>query len=105
MKMISLNLGHPDSNANANSVESWPKVEKRLALGVSYFSIFRFGVDRRSLKGTDSDPGGPEMKRKSYFEENIISILKEHEAGGPIFLWQESNLEADHVNFMALSCK
>ena len=27
--------------------------------------------------------GGPEMKRKRYSEEKIISIVKEHEAGAP----------------------
>jgi putative transposase len=29
-------------------------------------------------------PGGPKMKRKRYTEEQIISILKEHEAGAKV---------------------
>ena len=28
--------------------------------------------------------GGPDMKRKRYTEEQIISILKEHEAGASV---------------------
>ena len=28
--------------------------------------------------------GGPQMKRKRYTEEQIISILKEHEAGASV---------------------
>jgi hypothetical protein len=28
--------------------------------------------------------GGPAMKRKRYTEEQIISIVKEHEAGGSV---------------------
>lgn len=28
--------------------------------------------------------GGPDMKRKRYIEEQIISILKEHEAGASV---------------------
>ena len=28
--------------------------------------------------------GGPKMKRKRYTEEQIISILKEHEAGASV---------------------
>ena len=35
--------------------------------------------------------GGPDMKRKRYTEEQIISILKEHEAGVPTEVCRKHN--------------
>lgn len=31
--------------------------------------------------------GGPKTKRKRYSEEQIIALLKEHEAGASVLLW------------------
>ena len=46
--------------------------------------------------------GGPDMKRKRYSEEQIISILKEHEAGATDFPGKPLNHQECHGRCRAL---